>query len=216
MKPIKFIKYSFLLSVFMFYVNAAQAQVDPETLTCEDLGFMQSPDKCGEATVIRCPFDLSKAVCDEAFIGEIKIFSGKEENIPIGWLKADGRTLSTATYRELYAAIGTSFGGYGGSFYLPDFSGRIPLGTNSSYSKGAKGGEATHTLTISEMPSHSHGYTGQNGTGFPDGSGDWANPGDVESYPRQTQDNYQGGSQAHNNMPPYVSLFYIIFTGVYI
>lgn len=216
MKQINYVKIFLFLSALVFNANVVWAQTNPDDLTCEELGFVLSPDKCGEAAVIKCPFDLNKAICEEAFVGEIKIFSGKEENIPIGWLKTDGRSLSTATYRELYAVLGTTFGGYGGNFNLPDFSGKFPLGVSSNYSLASKGGEETHTLSTAEMPSHSHGYTGVVGIGFPDGSGDSINAGHGESYPRHTQDNYQGGSQPHNNMPPYLSSFYIIFSGVYL
>ena len=80
----------------------------------------------------------------------------------MGWLKCDGRQLSVAEYRFLFEVIGYSFGGSGANFYLPDPAGRVPgiVGSGAGLTPrdmGSNVGEETHTLTISEMPSHNHG-----------------------------------------------------------
>lgn len=83
---------------------------------------------------------------------------------------------------------------------------RFLLGAGDTYAEGATGGEATHILTINEMPSHYHGagnggqFTVYNGTiGLANGSyysrGNQANTGSV------------GGGQAHNNLPPYLVVY---------
>lgn len=77
---------------------------------------------------------------------------------PTGWLECDGSAVSRSTYARLFAAIGTSYGAGDGSttFKLPDMRDRFPAGAGTSYSRGSTGGEAEHTLTTAETPSHSH------------------------------------------------------------
>lgn len=82
-----------------------------------------------------------------------------------GWLKCDGRSLSRTTYADLFAIIGTSFGSAdSNSFNLPDCRGRVlgTLGQGSGLTNrnlGSTIGTETHTLTTSEIPSHSHSGT---------------------------------------------------------
>ena len=77
------------------------------------------------------------------------------------------------------------------------------LGSSSSYTNGSTGGEATHTLSLEEIPSHSHEYThlkiGSNGGGT---AGYFGNKLNSES----TQTGSVGSSSPHNNMPPYPSV----------
>lgn len=85
-----------------------------------------------------------------------------------GWLKCDGRVLSCADYPYLYEIIGTTYGSDGideGSFKLPNFQGRVMAATSSNHSAGTIRGVETVTLTVSQIPGHTHtGYTGCNGT----------------------------------------------------
>lgn len=89
--------------------------------------------------------------------------------------------------------------------------GRFLLGADTTYSAGSTGGEETHTLTINEMPSHSHGIK----TSSIDGDGDWV-PKDHKANVHVSEINFNwegtvisttGGGQAHNNMPPYLAVF---------
>lgn len=88
--------------------------------------------------------------------------------------------------------------------------GRFLLGASSAYPVGSTGGEATHTLTLSEMPSHSHGIR-SNSTG---GNADWVvSDHQSNKFQRELNFNWEGsvisktgGGQPHNNMPPYVSV----------
>lgn len=97
----------------------------------------------------------------------------------MGWLKCDGRGLSTTDYNFLFQVIGYKFGGSGSTFNLPDAEGRVPgavgVSTNATRRLGDLSGEEEHTLTIGEMPAHKHGsadVTGNtNGDGFTDLSG---------------------------------------------
>tara|TARA_R110002073_G_scaffold145211_1_gene297365 strand:- start:338 stop:1153 length:816 start_codon:yes stop_codon:yes gene_type:complete len=85
-------------------------------------------------------------------------------------------------------------------------------GDSSMQSAGQTGGAKTdsHTLTINEIPSHVHGYTGVQGTGNPDGAGDSVTAGHANSYPRQTELDYEGGGAAHSHdiMQPYIVVYF--------
>jgi len=94
--------------------------------------------------------------------GDIKMSYVGDDHL--GWIKCDGRSLSTAQYALLYNVIGYQFGGSGANFNLPNPAGGV-LGVvgqrsgavnTSLHGPGSQVGEETHTLTIPEMPSHTH------------------------------------------------------------
>lgn len=92
-------------------------------------------------------------------------------------------------------------------------NGRFLLAQNSTYTAGSTGGEATHKLTVSEMPSHTHNvYIDNNFRAFfnADFSQAW-HQSLVNSSKHDTSSGFYngatGGGQAHNNMPPYLSVY---------
>lgn len=93
-------------------------------------------------------------------VGEITMWG--TTTAPTGWLICDGSAISRTTYAGLFALIGTTFGVGDGSttFNLPNLKGRVPVGRDSADTDwdvlGETRGSKTHTLTISEMPSHTH------------------------------------------------------------
>ena len=95
-------------------------------------------------------------------------------------------------------------------------SGRVLVGINASDSDfntvEETGGAKTdsHTLTLNEIPSHVHGYTGVQGNGNPDGSSDSVAAGQPTSYPRQTELDYEGGGAAHSHdiVQPYIVVYF--------
>jgi microcystin-dependent protein len=89
-------------------------------------------------------------------IGEILQFAGG--SVPDGYLLCDGTAVGRAEYPELFDIIGTTYGPGDGSstFNLPDFSGRVALGSSQSYQFGSTGGSSEATLSSSDIPSHSH------------------------------------------------------------
>jgi microcystin-dependent protein len=107
-------------------------------------------------------------------------------NDHMGWLKCDGRSVAVSDFEFLFNVVGYSFGGSGDNFNLPNAAGRVPgivgTGTDSNLTNstltlalGSTIGEYQHTLTISEMPAHTHGSTNvsgnTNGDGFVSTSG---------------------------------------------
>lgn len=133
---------------------------------------------------------------------------------PAGWLVCDGTYVSKTTYSALYSVIGDSFGLFQATlFNLPNLRQRFPVGTingtsnGNVYNLGSMGGEEVHTLTIAEMPSHTHTYdrTGQSfGWNINGGNGAGA------QVPGSNPTGAIGGSQAHNNTPLYTAVQFII------
>ncbi len=152
------------------------------------------------------------------------IWYGEYDKIPNNYMEAVGQELSKNDYPELFNAIAYQYGGSGDNFNLPnmrkDGIGRVPvqLDGGTFNTLGKTGGAETHTLTIDEMPSHDHGvdskdnaiprrqWSATGNDSFALTSLQW-NSG--SSYPiGSTQD--VGGGQAHNNLQPYFTVFYII------
>lgn len=146
-------------------------------------------------------------------VGSIIMWYG--QTLPTNWIYCNGQTLLKKNYPELFNVImGSS--STESEFTIPDLRNRFPLGASSGTAIGNKGGESTHVLTTAEMPSHTHGwsmkYGASNGTALPWGSsgwaGTWANT-DSTQYPPLVIDS-AGSGTAHNNMPPYVAVYYIM------
>ena len=102
---------------------------------------------------------------------------------------------------------GTLFGGT-----WEQIQGRFLLGMSSSYPAGSQGGEATHKLTVPEMPSHSHvalyGTSGDVDDFLGGSTEDYGvRPGSGNATSRAYNTSSTGGGQAHNNMPPYLSVY---------
>lgn len=87
---------------------------------------------------------------------------------PLGWMICDGTSLLVADYQNLFNAIGYAYGGSGSNFSLPNLKGRIPVGRDAAQVEfdtlGEVGGSKTHTLTIDQMPSHTHTQNSHNHT----------------------------------------------------
>ena len=105
----------------------------------------------------------------EPFIGQIMMFGGNFA--PRGWALCDGQLLPIANYTALFSILGTTYGGDGKTtFALPDLRGRTPMHAGhgpglSPRSLGSKGGSETNTLTVNQLPSHSHALHAQTANG---------------------------------------------------
>ncbi|WP_028544639.1 phage tail protein [Paenibacillus taiwanensis] len=161
----------------------------------------------------------------EPFLAEIRLFP--YGFAPKGWLPCEGQILSINNNQALFSLVGTTYGGDGRTtFALPNLKGRVPIHTSSSHTLGQSQGEATHTLTINEMPAHVHiARASSQPPSLPSAQDNvWA-AGVADSYvpvaaaPSNMSASALapvGGSQPHNNMQPYLSLqFCIAIVGIY-
>jgi microcystin-dependent protein len=160
------------------------------------------------------------------FVAEIRMFAGNFA--PKGWAFCDGQILPISQNTALFSLLGTTYGGDGKStFALPDLQGRAPMHPGqgpglSLHSLGEMSGSETVTLLQSEMPSHAHQEFGSNTQStqqspignFSSGSTQNKRYAGVAVAPdtqmSQTVLGPTGGSQPHNNMPPYLVLNFII------
>jgi microcystin-dependent protein len=118
------------------------------------------------------------------------------DTIPSNWLLCDGSAVSRSTYASLFAAVGTQYGSGDGTttFNLPNIKGRTIVGKDASQTEfdvlGETGGAKTHTLTISEMPSHTHVQNSHNHT---------------QNAHTHTQDSHNHTQNAHNHSAAYAN-----------
>src|SRR2546429_6756383 len=91
----------------------------------------------------------------QPYVGEIRMFAGNFA--PAGWMFCEGQLLPISEYETLFNLIGTTYGGDGQStFALPDLLGRVPLHFGNGFTLAETGGVETVTLTVSQIPAHSH------------------------------------------------------------
>jgi microcystin-dependent protein len=142
-------------------------------------------------------------------------------NVPDGWLNCNGASLGTTVYANLFGAIGYTYGGSGSNFNIPDIRGRVGVGAGSAGGLsnrilGVTGGAETHTLSVNEMPSHSHTLTRRSN---PDNGAFDTNSAHATESSAATTDrevlgtfstNATGGGLAHNNMQPFIVIHYFI------
>src|SRR5919197_52853 len=100
----------------------------------------------------------------EPFLAEMRIVSFNFA--PKGWAFCNGQLLPISQNQALFSLLGTTYGGDGRTtFALPDLRARLPIHFGASHTLGQNGGEAAHTLNISELPAHTHPLVGSSNTG---------------------------------------------------
>ncbi|HEX7832762.1 MAG TPA: tail fiber protein [Thermoanaerobaculia bacterium] len=155
----------------------------------------------------------------QPYVGEIRMFAGNFA--PAGWMFCEGQLLPISENETLFQLLGTTYGGDGEStFALPDLRGRIPIHQGNGFILAETGGAEEITLTVNQIPSHSHPWLAS-GVG-----GQQSNPaglvlaattgtdiysGDVPTGNMSPQTcSSVGGSQPHTNFQPYLCVDFII------
>ena len=164
------------------------------------------------------------------YIGQIMAFGGNF--VPQGWALCNGSLLPISQYDALFSLLGTTFGGDGQTtFALPDLRGRAALHQGqgpglSSYVLGQSGGAEAVTLTMGQLPPHSHPVLGNSGAGTssnPSGAVWAGSPVNVyaagaaaNAAMSATAISASGSGQPHDNMLPFETLnFCIALEGIY-
>ena len=156
----------------------------------------------------------------QPYVGEIRMFAGNFA--PAGWMFCEGQILPISENETLFQLIGTTYGGDGQeTFALPDLRGRIPMHQGNGFILAETGGVEEVTLTVSQIPAHSHGLTA---TGTPGAQSSpagnrlaqsrnvvpYINEAPVGGTLRAGVVGSVGGSQPHSNMQPYLCVNFII------
>jgi microcystin-dependent protein len=168
----------------------------------------------------------------EQFLGEIRIVSFGYA--PTGWALCNGQLMPINQNQALFSLLGTAYGGNGQvTFGLPDLRGSVPIHQGAGFAMGQKSGETAHTLSLAELPTHSHAMFGSSAdassigpTGNVFARGTTAVGANPINYYSQTSANLikmivgsnrnTGGSQAHTNMQPFLTLnFCIALQGIF-
>jgi microcystin-dependent protein len=159
----------------------------------------------------------------EPFLSEIRLMSFNFA--PKGWAQCNGQLLPINQNQALFSLLGTTFGGDGRvNFALPDLRGRVPIHVGSGHTLGERGGEQAHTLNIGELPQHVHVLNGSSAnasTNAPSGNvlaqsnNIYHPPSSLVALNAGSVTN-TGGSQAHLNMQPFLTInFCIALQGIF-
>jgi microcystin-dependent protein len=159
----------------------------------------------------------------EPFLSEIRMMSFGFP--PKGWALCDGQLLPINQNQALFSLLGTTYGGDGRvNFGLPNLQGRVPIHTGNSHTLGERAGEQAHTLSISEIPTHTHVMQASPTDGDQIIAANnylapvnqlYGAPANLTAMVPGSIGNV-GGSQAHLNMQPFLTIsFCIALQGIF-
>ena len=156
----------------------------------------------------------------QPYVGEIRMFGGNFA--PAGWMFCSGQLLPISEYQTLFQLIGTTYGGDGQvTFGLPDLRGRVPIHQGNGFTLSETGGAEAITLTVNQIPAHSHVPKANSGNGSSSDPTNnfWAAQPALLQYSATGSTNINlaantlattGGSQPHTNFQPYLCVDFII------
>jgi microcystin-dependent protein len=169
-------------------------------------------DEVGTLTAIEAAeagIEIMDFFYGQPFIGAVMAFAINA--LPPGWSELNGQTLDGELYPELFALVPSEWINFFDDIVLPDLTGKFVAGAGSFYPIGYSDGEEEVTLDLSQIPSHAHTYTPPSinpdveGPGVPDIGATVIGPSAVTGT--------AGSGLPHNNMPPYITMRWAIFTG---
>lgn len=158
-------------------------------------------------------------------MSELRVFSFNFA--PRGWAQCNGQFLPINQNQALFALLGTTYGGNGQTtFALPNLRGQVPIHQGNGFSLGQTGGQESHTVTLSEMPTHLHQLQASSLTtdGVPTAANDvlgqalnlYRPPTGSLTTMEPSSVSSVGGSQPHANLQPYLVLnICIALTGIF-
>lgn len=154
----------------------------------------------------------------QPYVGEIRMFGGNFA--PAGWAFCNGQLQPIAENETLFQLIGTTYGGDGEStFALPDLQSRIPIHQGNGFILAETGGAEDITLTVPQIPVHTHALLASNASGGPNPQGSvLATSTAIDIYRESTASvplaassmSVVGGTQPHTNFQPYLCIDFII------
>jgi microcystin-dependent protein len=154
----------------------------------------------------------------DPYLGEIRMFAGNFA--PVGWEFCQGQLVPISENDALYALLGTTYGGDGvDTMGLPNLASRVPVHQGSGYPLGQSGGAESVTVTVPQLPAHSHTQLASSAAATSASPTNqvpavWADA-QYSTAPANaalatTALTAAGGSQPHDNMPPYLCVNFII------
>jgi len=130
---------------------------------------------------------------------------------PDRWLMCTGGVVYVADYPELFALWGYKYGASGAQFGLPDIEDFLLMGSGGYVGLDDYSGEASHTLTAAELPSHNHGAAVKVGSGSP--ARGVVSSGSATLVDINGSTTNIGSGSAHNNIPPVFGVNFIVYAG---
>jgi microcystin-dependent protein len=154
----------------------------------------------------------------EPYLGELKLVAFPL--IPRGWAPCNGQLLAISQNQALFAVMGTMYGGDGQTtFALPNLNGAAAMGPSNAYPQGTRGGQGAVTLTVAQIPSHTHTVNAVAAKGtelspvgmvWAEDSGGNAAFSPTGGAPMAADAIGNTGGQPHDNHQPYLALNWIV------